>query len=83
MLNSIKIQKSGVMIRPMKRIKNKLNNNFPKNIDIGSCAIFNVMEVFCSSSFTNALERPIEEEKNKESIKSAENISLFVFSGTL
>jgi len=75
--NSIKIQKRGTMIIEIKKIKKKLNNNFPRKIESGSEDIFNVIAVFCSSSFTKALESPIEEEKNKDSIRRAENISLF------
>ena len=65
------------MIIEIKKIKKKLNNNFPRKIESGSEDIFNVIAVFCSSSFTKALESPIEEEKNKDSIRRAENISLF------
>ncbi len=63
--------------------KIKLKNNFPRKIERGSEAIFKVIEVFCSSSFTKTLERPREEEKNRESKSKAENISGFSLSGIL
>ncbi len=81
--NSIKIQKRGVIIIEIPKIKIKLNKNFPRKIDKGSEDIFNVISVFCSTSLTNTLESPIEDEKNKESIKRAEKTSLFEFSSIL
>lgn len=74
------MQKIGVIIPAITKMSKKLNKSLPKNMVIGSIAIFIVIAVFCSSSFTNALESPIEEEKNKESIKRAEKTSFFEFS---